>query len=74
MLESYEKAAAERRALGIPPLPLSPEETAEVCRGLENPPAGKAAELVALLRDRVSPGVDPAAQVKAGWLARAARG
>jgi aconitate hydratase 2/2-methylisocitrate dehydratase len=74
MLERYEKAAAERLALGIPPLPLSPDETAEVCRGLENPPAGRTGELVALLRDRVSPGVDPAAQVKAEWLARAARG
>ncbi len=74
MLESYEKAAAERRSLGIPPLPLSPEETAEVCHGLENPPDGKAAELTALLRDRVSPGVDPAAKVKAEWLARVARG
>ncbi|MGD0783913.1 MAG: hypothetical protein ABSA30_13765 [Candidatus Aminicenantales bacterium] len=74
MLESYEKAAAERRSLGIPPLPLSPEETAEVCGGLEKPPAGKAGELAALLRDRVSPGVDPAAEVKAGWLARVAGG
>jgi aconitate hydratase 2/2-methylisocitrate dehydratase len=74
MLESYEKAAAERRSQGLPPLPLNPEETAEVCRGLENPPPGRAAELASLLRDRVSPGVDPAAEIKAAWLARAARG
>lgn len=74
MLESYEKAAAERRSQGLPPLPLNPEETAEVCRGLENPPPGRAAELASLLRDRVSPGVDPAAEIKAEWLARTARG
>jgi len=74
MLDGYEKAAAERKALGIPPLPLSPEETGEVCRLLQDPPAGRAAELVILLRDRVSPGVDPAARIKAEWLARAARG
>jgi aconitate hydratase 2 / 2-methylisocitrate dehydratase len=74
MLEHYEKAAAERAALGIPPLPLDPEVTAEVCRALENPPAGRAAGLVSLIRDRVSPGVDPAAEIKAAWLAGLARG
>jgi aconitate hydratase 2/2-methylisocitrate dehydratase len=53
---------------------LNPEETAEVCRLLENPPAGRVPELRALLRDRVVPGVDPAAGIKADWLARIARG
>ena len=37
MLESYLKHKDERSALGIPPLPISPDETAEVCRALENP-------------------------------------
>ncbi len=34
MLDSYFKMESERRAQGIPPLPLTPEETAEVCRNL----------------------------------------
>jgi len=74
MLEQYAKKEAERQALGIPPLPLSPEETSEVCRLLENPPAGQGAVLHRLLKNRVSPGVDPAALVKAEWLAAVARG
>ena len=74
MLDAYRKHVEERRALGIPPLPLSPEETAEVCRLLEAPPNGSGPELLALLRDRVSPGVDPSAKVKAEWLARVAVG
>ncbi len=74
MLENYSRQAAERQALGIPPLPLNPEETAEVCRLLENPPSGKADELVALIKNRVAPGVDPAAKVKAEWLAGLAEG
>jgi aconitate hydratase 2 / 2-methylisocitrate dehydratase len=46
--------------LGIPPLPLDAEQ---------HPPAGEEANLIALLRrDRVPPGVDPAAYVKAGFL------
>ena len=74
MLESYRKNEEERRAQGIPLLPLNPEETAEVCRLLEAPPQGSRPELLALLRDRVSPGVDPSAKVKAEWLDRIASG
>ena len=74
MLDNYFKHAAERETLGIPPLPLNPEDTAEVCRLLEAPPAGEAKRLLTLLRDRVSPGVDPSAKVKAAWLADIARG
>jgi len=74
MLESYFKHEEERKALDIPPLPLSPEQTAEVCQLLENPPQDKAKGLVDLIANRVSPGVDPAAEVKAAWLAKVARG
>ena len=41
MLDTYFKHVEERRAQGIPPLPLNPEDTAEVCRLLEAPPAGE---------------------------------
>lgn len=74
MLESYFKHEEERKALGIPPLPLNPEQTAEVCQNLENPPQDKKEVLLHLIRSRVSPGVDPAAEVKAAWLAKVARG
>jgi aconitate hydratase 2/2-methylisocitrate dehydratase len=74
MLDSYFKQEAERKKLGIPPLPLSPEETAEVCHLLENPPEGKADLLLNLLKNRVSPGVDPSAKVKAEWLDKLAHG
>ena len=74
MIEQYLKQESERSALGIPPLPLNPEQTAAVCRNLEKPPKDKVELLRNLLKDRVSPGVDPAAKVKAEWLASVARG
>ena len=68
MLESYRKHAQERAALGIPPLPLDAKQTSELCELLKNPPEGESEFLLYLLRERVSPGVDPAAYVKAGFL------
>jgi len=74
MLEAYWQKEKERQALGIPAPPLTPEETAEVCAALENPPPGLEEKLLDLLRKKVAPGVDPAAKVKADWLAKIARG
>jgi aconitate hydratase 2/2-methylisocitrate dehydratase len=74
MLEAYFEQEKERGAKGIPPLPLAADEVEEICRGLEKPAEGQADLLLELLRNRVSPGVDPAAKIKAGWLARVARG
>ncbi|UCZ56501.1 bifunctional aconitate hydratase 2/2-methylisocitrate dehydratase [Desulfurispirillum indicum] len=74
MIEAYLQHEKERSAQGIPPKPLTPEQTASVCEMLQNPPAGKEEFLLALLRDRVSPGVDPAAEVKADFLAKIAKG
>ncbi|MDK9719253.1 MAG: bifunctional aconitate hydratase 2/2-methylisocitrate dehydratase, partial [Trichlorobacter sp.] len=69
MIEAYLAHEAERAAQGIPALPLTPEQTAGLCELLVNPPAGKEAFLLNLLKERVSPGVDPAAKVKAEFLA-----
>jgi aconitate hydratase 2/2-methylisocitrate dehydratase len=69
MIEAYLQHEAERRAMGIPPLPLDPEQTATLCELLQNPPAGKEQFLLHLLQERVPPGVDAAAQVKAEFLA-----
>jgi aconitate hydratase 2/2-methylisocitrate dehydratase len=74
VIEAYLKHEAERKAQGIPARPLDPEQTREVVKLLEAPPKGQEALLLALLRDRVSPGVDPAAEVKAGFLAAVAKG
>ncbi|MEO1764996.1 MAG: bifunctional aconitate hydratase 2/2-methylisocitrate dehydratase, partial [Cyanobacteria bacterium J06629_18] len=68
MLESYRKHAEERASLGIPALPLDAKQTSELCELLKNPPTGEEEFLLHLLRERVSPGVDPAAYVKAGFL------
>jgi len=74
MIEAYLKHEEERNAQGIPALPLNPEQTAELCKLLENPPKGREEFLVNLLKERVSPGVDPAAEVKAAFLAEIIKG
>lgn len=74
MLEAYRKHVAERAEQGIPALPLSAEQVNELVELLKNPPAGEEEFLVELLTDRVPPGVDEAAYVKAGFLAAIAKG
>jgi aconitate hydratase 2 / 2-methylisocitrate dehydratase len=74
MLESYRRHVTERAALGIPPLPLDAKQTSELCELLKNPPAGEEETLLHLLRDRIPPGVDEAAYVKAGFLTAIAKG
>ncbi|HEY9743804.1 MAG TPA: bifunctional aconitate hydratase 2/2-methylisocitrate dehydratase [Coleofasciculaceae cyanobacterium] len=74
MLESYRQHVAERAALGIPPLPLDAQQTSQLCELLKNPPVGEEETLLELLRDRVPPGVDPAAYVKASFLTAVAKG
>jgi aconitate hydratase 2/2-methylisocitrate dehydratase len=74
MLADYHQQAAERTKLGIPPLPLNAAQTAELCELLKNPPEEQKGELLSLLRDRVPPGVDEAAYVKAGFLTGVAKG
>ena len=73
MLEAYRKHAAQRAALGIPALPLTAGQTSELCELLKNPPESEKEELLALLRERVPPGVDDAAYVKAGFLTGVAK-
>ncbi|MDX3905773.1 MAG: bifunctional aconitate hydratase 2/2-methylisocitrate dehydratase [Pigmentiphaga sp.] len=74
MLQSYRQHVAERAALGIPPLPLSAQQTADLIELLKNPPAGEEQELLNLLTHRVPAGVDDAAKVKASYLAAVALG
>ena len=74
MLESYRAHVAERAALGIPPLPLTAQQTEELVALLKNPPQGEEEALVELLTYRVPAGVDDAAKVKAAFLAKVAKG
>src|SRR5690554_316281 len=74
MLETYRQHVAEREALGIPPLPLSPQQTADVIELLKDPPAGEEQFLLELITHRVPAGVDEAAKVKASYLAALAFG
>lgn len=74
MLSSYRQHVAERAALGIPPLPLTAQQTAEVIELLKNPPAGEDKFLLDLITHRVPAGVDDAAKVKASYLAAVAFG
>ncbi len=74
MLEAYRHHVAERAALGIPALPLTAQQTAELIELLKNPTAGEEQFLLELLTQRVPAGVDDAAKVKASYLAAVAFG
>jgi aconitate hydratase 2/2-methylisocitrate dehydratase len=74
MLATYRQHVAERAALGIPALPLSAQQTAELIELLKAPPAGEEAFLLELITHRVPAGVDDAAKVKASYLAAVALG
>ncbi|MEZ7862861.1 MAG: bifunctional aconitate hydratase 2/2-methylisocitrate dehydratase [Aeromonadaceae bacterium] len=74
MLDSYRQHVAERAALGVAPKPLNAEQVAALVELLKNPPAGEEALVLDLLANRIPPGVDEAAYVKAGFLAAVAKG
>ena len=74
MLEAYRQHVAERASLGIPPLPLTAQQVADLVELLKNPRAGEETTLVDLITHRVPPGVDDAAKVKASFLAAVAEG
>lgn len=74
MLQEYRQHVADRSQLGIPPLPLDAQQTSALCELLKNPPKGEEEVLLQLLRDRIPPGVDQAAYVKAGFLTAIAKG
>jgi len=74
VLEAYRKHVAERAAEGIDPKPLSAEQVNELIDLLKAPPAGEEAFLLDLITNRVPPGVDDAAYVKAAFLTALAKG
>ncbi len=74
MLEEYRKHVAERAAEGIVAKPLDATQMAALVELLKTPPKGEEAFLLDLITNRVPPGVDEAAYVKAGFLAALAKG
>ncbi|UVJ42049.1 bifunctional aconitate hydratase 2/2-methylisocitrate dehydratase [Pseudomonas sp. LS1212] len=74
MLEAYARHVKARAEEGLPPLALNAEQAAGLVELLKNPPAGEEAVLVDLITNRVPPGVDEAAYVKAGFLSAVAKG
>ena len=74
MLEAYRAHVEERQLQGIPPKPLGPEWTAGLVDLLKNPPKGEETFLLDLIANRVPPGVDEAAYVKAGFLSAIVNG
>ena len=73
MLEAYRNDVDERAAEGLPPLPLSAQQVADLIELIKQPPAGQAEILIDLLINRVPPGVDQAAYIKAAFLADVAK-
>jgi aconitate hydratase 2/2-methylisocitrate dehydratase len=65
--DEYNKETEERAVLGIPPLPLDAKKTATVIELLKKE-EGNQSFLLSLLENRVPPGVDDAAYVKAAFL------
>ncbi len=74
VLEAYRKHVEERAAEGIPPKPLNAEQVASLVELMKAPPAGEEDFLLELLSERVPPGVDEAAYVKAGFLSAIVNG
>ncbi|MGO2991370.1 MAG: bifunctional aconitate hydratase 2/2-methylisocitrate dehydratase [Halomonadaceae bacterium] len=74
MLEAYRQHVEERAAEGVPAKPLNAEQVAALIELLKTPPAGEEEFILDLITNRVPPGVDEAAYVKAGFLTAIAKG
>ncbi|MGR5267912.1 bifunctional aconitate hydratase 2/2-methylisocitrate dehydratase [Vibrio astriarenae] len=74
MLEAYRKHVEERASEGVIPKPLDAEQVAGLVELLKIPPQGEEAFILDLLENRIPPGVDEAAYVKAGFLTAVAKG
>jgi len=74
VLEEYRKHVAERAEQGVVPKPLSAGQVADLVGLLKSPPAGEEEFILGLISDRVPPGVDEAAYVKASFLSAITKG
>ncbi|MAE54362.1 MAG: bifunctional aconitate hydratase 2/2-methylisocitrate dehydratase [Porticoccaceae bacterium] len=74
MLVEYRKHVNKRKSQNIPPKPLNADQTSDLVKLLKNPPKGEENFLLDLISNRVPPGVDEAAYVKASFLSAIATG
>ncbi|MUL11562.1 bifunctional aconitate hydratase 2/2-methylisocitrate dehydratase [Aliivibrio fischeri] len=74
MLEAYRKHVEERASEGVVPRPLDAEQVAALVELVKNPPQGEEEVILDLLENRIPPGVDEAAYVKAGFLTAVTKG
>jgi aconitate hydratase 2/2-methylisocitrate dehydratase len=74
VLETYRAHVEERLSQGIPPKPLNPEWTSELVDLLKNPPVGEEEFLLDLISNRIPPGVDESAYLKASFLSAIVQG
>lgn len=76
MLQNYAHHVAERQAQHLPPLPLNAEQVAALVALIQSAKStdDNANDLLELLVQRVPPGVDDAAYVKAAFLSAVAKG
>ena len=78
----YEKHVGEREKEGVPPLALNAKQTSEICELIKlagNSSGDEKAQnelkfLINLLTNRVNPGVDDAAKIKAEFLGEVIEG
>ncbi len=68
MLVEYREHVNKRKSQNIPPKPLNADQTSDLVKLLKNPPKGEENYLLDLISNRVPPGVDEAAYVKASFL------
>jgi aconitate hydratase 2/2-methylisocitrate dehydratase len=74
VLDAYRQHVKERADQSIVPKPLNAEQVTSLVELLKNPPAGEETTLLDLISNRVPPGVDEAAYVKAGFLSAIVKG
>jgi aconitate hydratase 2/2-methylisocitrate dehydratase len=75
--DDYEEHVSDRKDMGIDPLPLNAEQTAQLCEIVKDPslePRMDSDKILHMLQERVPPGVDEAAYVKAAFLAAITKG
>lgn len=68
LLEEYKAHTAERAELGVPPLALTADQTAELVELLKASSIADAAYAIELFENKIPAGVDDAAYIKAAFL------
>ncbi|MEN8727922.1 MAG: aconitate hydratase B, partial [Sulfurovum sp.] len=68
LLEEYKAHTAERAELGVPPLVLTAEQTAELVELLKASPIVDSEYAMELFKNKIPAGVDDAAYIKAAFL------